>query len=336
MSEFVNIVDQSSAAEARRRLRRIASAEALGEDMIERAAIVVTEAATNIVRHADHGHILIDVLDIFGRPRLVIAAMDKGPGIAKLDRMMEDGESTAGGPGNGLGAMQRLADRFDIHTAPDEGTVVACEFGEAGDDLASRRFDVAGLRVNHPGETVCGDALALRKATMTAQFFLCDGLGHGPRAAEAANAALESLSSHPGGTVETVLDDLSHALQPTRGAVAALCQVEGAAGQMSCGGIGNISMLHISNQKLRRLPSRDGRLGAPERQALVETIDITPGDLIILHSDGISTLRNLEQKAGLLRRSALTIAGIVIRDNLRGRDDASVAVIRVHAREERR
>ncbi|TCD16140.1 ATP-binding protein [Oricola cellulosilytica] len=336
MSEFVRITDQSSAADARRRLRRVAAAEDFDSDTIERAAIVATEAATNIVRYAGRGNILIDTMPLFGTKKLVIIAMDKGSGIAKLERMMRDGESTGGGSGTGLGAMQRLSDRFDIHTEPGAGTVVACEFGPSASDGKTRRFDAAGLRLNHPGESECGDAWLLRTTGRSSQFFLCDGLGHGPRAAEAANRAIEGLKNHGGAPVETILDDLSHTMRPTRGAVAALCQVEGESPTMTYGGIGNISTLHLSNGAIRRLASRDGRLGAVERRAMVETLDIQPGDTVVMHTDGISTLRGFESRTGLLRRSALTIAGVILRDHLRGRDDAGIVVVKIRKDQDQR
>lgn len=330
MTDYVNITDPSSVAEARRRLRRTAASADLDSDTVERAALVTTELATNILRHAGQGRMLIDRLSVFGEERVAVVAMDKGSGIAKLERMMRDGESTAGGAGTGLGAIERMSDRFDIHTAPNDGTVVACEFGKPRATLANTRFDAAGLRLNYPGETVCGDAFLIRRARRTTQFFLCDGLGHGPRAAEAADEAVSSLMKHRGGAVETVMDDLSHAMAATRGAVAGLCQVDGEAAEMSYGGMGNISTMRVSGSELRRFPSRDGRLGAIDRQALVETVPIIAGDVVIMHSDGVSTLRGIETQAGLMRRSALTIAGVLLRDHLRGRDDASILVVKIN------
>lgn len=329
MSQFVKIEDTSSASEARRRVRKIGAIANLDADTVERAAIVATEAATNIARHAGQGNILIDVLPLFGSSLIAIVAMDDGPGIARPEVMMRDGETTANGAGTGLGAMQRLSDQFDIHTGPDKGTVVACVLGKPASNFASRRFDAAGLRLNHPNETVCGDAWVVRKNRRTAQFFLCDGLGHGPRAAAAAEESVDALVAHRGGDVGTVLDDLSRTMHSSRGAVAGLCQIDGESAEMHFGGIGNISMLQVSGGQVRRFASRDGRLGAVDRPPLVETFTVTPGDVMIMHSDGISTLRGIEKRVGLMRRSALTIAGVLMRDNLRGRDDAGVVVMKV-------
>jgi hypothetical protein len=50
--------------------------------------------------------------------------------------------------------------------------------------------------------------------------------------------------------------------------------------------------------------------------------------LLILHSDGLSTSTGLETYPGLAARDPALIAGVLYRDFCRGRDDATVVVVK--------
>src|SRR6185503_6250659 len=67
----------------------------------------VTEAATNILKHGGRGEILLGVTQTAGLRFVDVLALDRGPGMANVDRCFEDGFSTAGSAGTGLGAVRR-------------------------------------------------------------------------------------------------------------------------------------------------------------------------------------------------------------------------------------
>ena len=103
------VAERSRVAEARR-LASIAAAErgfAAGD--IGRVAIVATELATNLVKHAGGGDIFITPFDDCEGRGLELLALDKGPGISDLQRALSDGYSTTGSAGTGLGAVRRNA-----------------------------------------------------------------------------------------------------------------------------------------------------------------------------------------------------------------------------------
>ncbi|NEE44693.1 anti-sigma regulatory factor, partial [Streptomyces sp. SID8455] len=77
-------------------------------------ALAVTEAATNLQRHATDGALLLRVLRTPDRAGVEFVTVDTGPGMADVDAALADGTSTAGTLGIGLGAVARLADVFDI------------------------------------------------------------------------------------------------------------------------------------------------------------------------------------------------------------------------------
>jgi serine/threonine-protein kinase RsbT len=54
-----------------------------------------------------------------------ISFIDQGPGIADLKLALTDGYTSGGGMGLGLSGAKRLADEFDITSAPGAGTTVS-------------------------------------------------------------------------------------------------------------------------------------------------------------------------------------------------------------------
>ncbi|WP_231584656.1 anti-sigma regulatory factor [Mycobacterium haemophilum] len=87
-------------------------------------ATAISEVARNITSYAGHGLVRVAVEDREGRKALVVRAEDDGPGIADIERAMEDGYSTARGLGLGLPGARRLMDRLMVESALGHGTVV--------------------------------------------------------------------------------------------------------------------------------------------------------------------------------------------------------------------
>ena len=87
-------------------------------------ATAISEVARNITSYAGCGAIRVSVQNREGRRALVIRAEDNGPGIADIDRALEDGFSTGRGLGLGLPGARRLMDRLIVESTPGHGTVV--------------------------------------------------------------------------------------------------------------------------------------------------------------------------------------------------------------------
>ena len=105
---LLDVNDPTDVAEARRRALTVASQLGFDETVSGQAAIAVSEAATNLLKHATRGQMFVGINR--GNPAgLQIVAMDRGPGIRDVTASMLDGISTAGTSGNGLGAIRRLA-----------------------------------------------------------------------------------------------------------------------------------------------------------------------------------------------------------------------------------
>ena len=87
-------------------------------------ATAISEVARNITSYAGHGAVRVAVADREGRKALIIRAEDEGPGIADIERAMEDGYSTGRGLGLGLPGARRLMDRLIVESELGRGTVI--------------------------------------------------------------------------------------------------------------------------------------------------------------------------------------------------------------------
>src|SRR5262249_8438817 len=135
-----------------------------GETEAGKVALVVTEAAGNLVKHARDGEILLRPLARDGVVGLEILAIDCGPGIADYRRCLRDGFSTAGTPGPGLGAIARLASFTDVHSVVPSGTALLARLGAGPAPAPPRGLRVGVVCLPVAGEEICGDAWAVEHA----------------------------------------------------------------------------------------------------------------------------------------------------------------------------
>jgi serine/threonine-protein kinase RsbT len=86
-------------------------------------ATAVSEVSRNIVRFADAGEVVVELID---QPRrgIRIVARDAGPGIPDVEQALREGYSTYNGLGLGLPGARRLMDEFAVASEPGRGTTV--------------------------------------------------------------------------------------------------------------------------------------------------------------------------------------------------------------------
>ena len=92
----MEIADPSHAGEARRAAAELGASVGLNETDCGKVAIAVTEMATNLVKHAQQGSILLEAVGNNGASGLRILSIDKGPGIDNVSMALRDGYSTYG------------------------------------------------------------------------------------------------------------------------------------------------------------------------------------------------------------------------------------------------
>ena len=325
--------DASQVAEARRAAVTLAQAHDFDEAAAGRVAIVVTELATNMLKHADGGLLLVGAYDDATGAGVECLALDRGDGMADVDASMRDGHSTAGSPGTGLGAVARGSQTMDVYSAPGLGTAILARLQTDRPTEARRslRSDYGGVSVPMAGEEACGDAWCRRDGPGGFTLMVADGLGHGPSAAEAAHAATRTFrAAKEEAAPSAILTEMHAALRPTRGAAVGVARVEDS--HVIFAGVGNIAATLVdSGADVRRMVSHNGTVGHIARTIRDFTYPVAAGALLVLASDGIGTSWRLDAYPGLIPRHPTLIAGVLLRDFSRGRDDATVLVARIGA-----
>jgi serine/threonine-protein kinase RsbT len=98
----------------------------IGFSLIEQTKMITaaSELGRNTLRYGGGGEAHIEKVTDGGRRGVVLSFIDQGPGIEDVDLALKDGYTTGNGMGLGLGGARRLADDFELTTAPGKGTTV--------------------------------------------------------------------------------------------------------------------------------------------------------------------------------------------------------------------
>lgn len=333
-----DVHEASQVGEVRRAAVRIAEGAGFDDTAAGRVALVATELGNNLVRHARGGQLLVAaVCNDAGTLVVELVSLDKGPGIANLAACMSDGYSTGGTPGTGLGAVRRLSDEFDMFSLVPAGTVILSRIAArpasrqgaapAASPVASA-FCVGALAVAAPGELVCGDAWSMVQEDQRAALIVADGLGHGPFAADASMAAIDIFARNPFAGPTSVLEKAHATLVSTRGAAVAIAEVDRDTNAVRFAGAGNVVGRLLSGIEDRSLLSQHGTVGAQIGRLQETRYEWPAHAILVMHSDGLTTRWKLEGAVQILQHHPTVIAGWLLRDHCRGRDDATVVVLK--------
>ncbi|MDQ6924654.1 MAG: SpoIIE family protein phosphatase [Candidatus Eremiobacteraeota bacterium] len=358
-AHVVPVDEANRVGEARRAAAAMALALGFDESVAGRVALVATELATNLARHATGGQLIIQAAD---GPAVDLLAIDRGPGIANVARAMLDGYSSRGTSGTGLGAIRRQADAVDLYSHPvpsgmpvvprpdgapaptGEGTVVWARCVRPANPVDMTHLlparapvaDIAGVCVPVEGEQESGDAWAAVTAGGRLLVLVADGLGHGPAAAIASETAVSTFREFAATLAPAVLVERLHAaLRATRGAAVAIATFDGARREIRFAGVGNVSgaVLTPAGSGLgtwtsHSMMSHNGTVGHQLRKVQELVYAWPTGSLVVFHTDGIRSRWQLDPYPGLGTRCPAVIAGVLWRDYSRGRDDATAVVVR--------
>jgi anti-sigma regulatory factor (Ser/Thr protein kinase) len=328
LTQTVRVTEASQPFAARTAVRDMARRAGFDDADEYRAGLVATELATNLVKHTTGGEVLLRLTQAEPAGEIEIVAIDRGPGMLDVDRCMVDGESTAGTSGNGLGAIRRLADDFDVHSDVGRGTAIVARLRAKRRQPKPPAFSFGTVSIPAPGEPVCGDSWRVRTSGDQFVVLVTDGLGHGVFAAEAADAAGGLFDDGPYRGPGDMLQLIHAAVRHTRGAAGAIAEIDSRRGVVVAAGVGNVAT-HISSPGVTRMGvSHNGTLGHQARAFREYTYPWTEDALVIMHSDGLTAHWSLDAYPGLRYRHPTLIAAILHRDCTRGRDDSTVVVVR--------
>lgn len=321
----VPVVEESQIGASRRLAAALADALGLDETERGRVGVIVTEAATNLVRHGRDGMLVIQPVR-GARTGIEVISIDRGPGMRDPAQCLQDGYSTGGTGGTGLGAIRRMSSEFDLDSRPGVGTIVVSRVWRERDASVDRVSEVAvgGICTPIAGEEHVGDGWSFTRSADAFAIIVADGLGHGIDAERASRLAVEAFLGSGVDAPSRILQRAHDALRGTRGAAVAVVRVEGK--EASFAGVGNVAGSVIADEATRHMVSHPGIVGHQLSRVQEFTYPWSDRSLLVLASDGIRTQWRLDGYPGISRRHPTLIAATIWRDFSRGRDDATVVV----------
>ena len=291
---------------------------ALGFSATEQTKIVtvISELARNIFKYAGTG--TITITKVTGNRRGVeIVAHDSGPGIEGVEKIMAGQYRSTSGLGIGLSGSRKLMDEFSIRTARKRNH---CHREKVSELIA---VEIAQRpKVN---ETVCGDVVTVTTKPSGVLIAVADGLGHGEFAYEAARTFCDFATKHAENGIESIISDARTVMAKTRGAAAALVDLNEDQRVLEFVGIGNIELRSWSKEKIAPV-SIPGIVGTALRRIRSFRYNLNDDDLFIIFSDGISSRFVLEEYRELTGRA---VADRILGEFGKSHDDATCVVVRI-------
>ena len=295
--------------------------------------IIVAEVVSNLVKYAGGGQLLVKLIEENGIQGIEIISIDDGPGMTDVNRMISDGVSTRNTLGQGLGAMKRLSDVFQVYSLKDWGTVILMRLFNEDLPLFQKasREEIKSVVIPKPGETACGDGFFQLVTREHIKIFLGDGLGHGP---DAENAVVEGGKSFMNCT-ETdpvgIIRCMNTEIKKTRGLVGTVAVFDIQARKWRICGVGNITTKIMSPTTAKNLMSYNGIIGLNVPRTLnAQEVTYEKGQHLILYSDGIKSKWDPAKYAAIQRYDASILAAAILKDQARLTDDMSVAVCKIN------
>jgi anti-sigma regulatory factor (Ser/Thr protein kinase) len=292
--------------------------------------IIIAEITSNINKYGKDGELLVMIHPDPQQMYLEVIAIDNGPGMHEPLRMMEDGVSTTGTLGQGLGAIKRLSDKFEVFSIRHWGTVLLARvYSKTTPGIRnSSRPEFRHIIVAKPGEEMCGDGCVIEHTATQVKVLLGDGLGHGPEAHKAVAAAgavfRESRETSP----TALIREMHQAVKRTRGLVGSIVVIDLLAKRGWISGIGNIAVKSFSASQSRNHICYNGIIGL-NIPGTMKDQDLLTGDAnqyIVLCSDGIRSQWDITKYPGLLKYDLSMLAAVIYKDFARKTDDMSVVV----------
>jgi anti-sigma regulatory factor (Ser/Thr protein kinase) len=321
--------DRSYFAILKKEIHALAISAGFSDSKTGEIDIVVAEIVSNLVKHGGGGQLLVRLINVKGNQGIELLSIDDGIGMTDINRMISDGVSTKSSLGQGLGAMKRLSDVFQVYSQRSWGTIILCRLFETPLPVFNRKKapEIHTVIVPKPGETACGDGFASVVTEKEIRLFLGDGLGHGPEAQHAVHAAMEAFEQCEEPSSVDVIRHIHARVKKTRGVVGTVAIFNIMKRQWNLCGIGNILTKLMSAENTNGYMSYNGILGLNVPNSLKEReFDYEPGQHIVLCSDGIKSRWDTLRFPGISRYDMSILAAAVFKDFARNTDDMSVAI----------
>jgi anti-sigma regulatory factor (Ser/Thr protein kinase) len=331
--ETIRVRHASDVSAARRAAKRLAGEVGFGEVGREEIALVVSELGANLIEHAGGGMLTLTPVSDEGRDGVQIESLDHGPGIQDVEQAIADGYSTTGSLGYGLGTVNRLTDEFEITSRgePEQGTHVLCLRWlrrRPAPRTGRCPLDLGAATRPHPGMRLNGDAFVIRRWDHNALVAVIDGLGHGQYAHRASQKARQYVERHVDQELTGLFRGVGRACRATRGVVMAVARFDWEQGEVTFGMVGDVASRIFGSAEPIHVRIRRGVLGGQAPNPVVTRHPWDPGNVLVLHSDGLTSRWRWTDFPGLSRAPATVAARELLHALAKDNDDATVVVVK--------
>jgi anti-sigma regulatory factor (Ser/Thr protein kinase) len=330
LSQTIEVDHSSHVGTVRRSAKELAESIGFNNTACEEIILAVTELATNLIKHAKGGKLILTTLTNNERIGLEIESCDNGSGINDIEQAFTDHFSTTGTHGTGLGAVNRLMDDMDISSERGRGTHIICHKWVRRYTNSNRpcplEFGVA-TRPRRLG-TDNGDAFIIKQWSEIALAGIIDGLGHGQFAHRAAQTARQYVEGHFDQPLDQIFRGVGRACRATRGVVMALARFDWGCDHLSFASVGNIEVRIFPGSAPFRFTIRRGVIGLNAPDAVVTEHSWPLDHMLVLHSDGLSTHWSWKDFHGLADKPSQVLAHEFLRVLSKEDDDATIIVVR--------
>lgn len=173
----------------------------------------------------------------------------------------------------------------------------------------------------------CGDVVGFWELDGITVLYVIDGLGHGPKAEEAAQAAVNCLQETASEPFQTIFSSADAALRSTRGVAMGIAKIDEASGVLTYAGIGNTQIIY-GKHAMKGFYSSPGIVGGGYGQLHEDTHRLTEGEMVVMYTDGLLTDINFRAYEKSLHIDPTRLAERILHDSSRGTDDSGVLVYR--------
>ena len=158
--------------------------------------------------------------------------------------------------------------------------------------MSAPGIEIGIAQLARRGEVRSGDRCVVKTAAERTLIGVIDGVGHGPEAALAADAAVEVLETFAGESVSPLLRRCHERLRNTRGAAITLIVLDAVARAAEWVGAGNVAAVVSQTEPpgkkhCRELLVRSGIAGSLLPSTDAFSLTVHGGDTLVLATDGV-------------------------------------------------
>lgn len=287
----------------RKKVRVFSEEIGLEEEVVESTLLGITELLTNVTKYAG-GLAFINIRSVQrdSSRGIEVTVEDRGRGIQQLGLALTDGFSSKGTLGLGLGAVRRLSDEFEVENRPDT------DFEDSGLRVTFRKFNRSNISIrtgtsnrmtgldwwveswceSKGGTPYNGDGVFWIQDEGLILAAVIDGVGHGRTASEVTQTVIRVIKASSNDPLDHLVEIVHSKVGGSIGCQMGLIRIDKRTGILRYVIVGNIRGFHLHGNRIFSLLSKSGTVGRTLPTLMVQEVVVKSGDMLVLHSDGIS------------------------------------------------